>query len=366
MKMSTHSLCAPVILGFAFLSCSQLRAGVTYLALGDSVTFGIDPSTPASLIPSYADQGFVRPFADSLAPLNGGVRPDVLNLAISGELSTSFFTGQAPPGWTTYPGLNLNYPVVAPIPQNDLMISSIKAIHAMGNSVGYVSFLIGANDVFYLVGTTAFQNATPADQRAMIAATIGTIQGNYLEVLTELKSLAPEAKIILPDYYNPFPSSAPEHAFYDSILDVFNPQVMAEATAFGATFVDLYPLFAGRELELTNIGSGDAHPNRAGYAVIADALAQAVPEPASVVVMAVGLVGLLRMGWRRFPGSRPVRVGSGPRLPVLNVGGSEEGSASVPGRPRLDSSDLAPLDGSDPMSRSPLTRASGEVIGADS
>jgi hypothetical protein len=111
MKMATRSLCAPIILGFAFLSCGQLQAGVTYLALGDSVTFGIDPSTPASLLPSYADQGFVRPFADSLASLNGGVRPGVLNLAIAGELSTSFFTGQVPPGWTTAPELNLNYPV---------------------------------------------------------------------------------------------------------------------------------------------------------------------------------------------------------------------------------------------------------------
>ena len=41
--MCTRSLCAPIILGLAFLSCGQLQAGVTDLALGDSVTFGIDP-----------------------------------------------------------------------------------------------------------------------------------------------------------------------------------------------------------------------------------------------------------------------------------------------------------------------------------
>src|SRR5262249_52384613 len=149
--------------------------GVTYLALGDSVTFGIDPSTPASLVPSYADQGFVRPFANALAGANGGVRPAVLNLGISGELSTSFFTGVSPPGWPTARALNLNYPA-APTAQNALMINSITAIHAAGTSVGFVTFLIGANDLFYLTGPPAFQNATPADQAAMIGATIGVVQ----------------------------------------------------------------------------------------------------------------------------------------------------------------------------------------------
>jgi hypothetical protein len=41
--MSTRSLCAPIVLGLAFLPCGQLQAGVTYLALGDSATFGIHP-----------------------------------------------------------------------------------------------------------------------------------------------------------------------------------------------------------------------------------------------------------------------------------------------------------------------------------
>jgi lysophospholipase L1-like esterase len=290
---SMRSLCVAVILASGLGMSRECRAGTVYLALGDSVTFGIDPSTPASLTPSFADQGFVRPFADSLASRNGGIRPGVLNLGISGELSTSFFTGIIPPGWTTVPELNLNYSSSLSTPQNALMISSIKAIHAAGNSVGYASFLIGSNDIFYLVGTPAFQNASAADQQAMIAATFGTIQSNYLTVLGELKMLAPEATILLPGYYNPFPSFAPEHAFYDSLLAVFNPLVKADAAAFGAKFVDLAPLFAGRELELTNIGSGDVHPDQAGYAVIAGALAQAVPEPSSLSMLAVGLVGLL-------------------------------------------------------------------------
>ena len=48
------------------------------------------------------------------------------------------------------------------------MISSINAIHAAGDSVGYVSLLIGSNDIFFLLGTPAFQAASPADQQAML------------------------------------------------------------------------------------------------------------------------------------------------------------------------------------------------------
>src|SRR5262249_19116211 len=137
-------------------AAGRCRADVVYLALGDSVTFGIDPSTPASLVPSLGDQGFVRPFADGLAARYGGGRPDVLNLAISGEQSTSFFTAvTTPPDFVRAWQLNLNYSD-GTTPQNDLMMSSIAAIHAAGNSVGVVSLLIGSNDIFGLIGTPAF------------------------------------------------------------------------------------------------------------------------------------------------------------------------------------------------------------------
>ncbi|WZP00965.1 SGNH/GDSL hydrolase family protein [Isosphaeraceae bacterium EP7] len=290
----------PLLLSLAVTSApAESRADLVYLAIGDSITFGLDTSNSSTLVPSNADQGFVKPFADFLASQNGGVRPEVLNLGVSGELSTSFFSGVAPAGWTKRdPGLNQNYPD-ATTPQNSLLIQSITAIHAAGNTIGTVSFLIGGNDIFALSERLDFLTATPAEQQAMVIATLNTIQNNYLTVLTELKTLAPEARLLLPGYYNPFPSFSAESAFFAPILAGFNQYIQADAAYFGATYIDLATPFIGHELAWTNIASGDIHPNAAGYAAINAAFVGAVvPEPASLVSMGAGLLGLL--GYARF------------------------------------------------------------------
>jgi lysophospholipase L1-like esterase len=278
-----------VLAGLAFGAGSpSLFAGQVYLAIGDSIEFGLDPSTPSSMVPSYADQGFVRPFADFLGRFNGGVRPTVANLAIAGELSTSFFDANPPADWPNrwWQG-NLHYSD-GTTPQNALMLSTIGAAHAAGNSIGYVTFEFGANDVLHLTGTAAFQNASDAAKAAMIAQTLGVIQSNYLKLLPELTRYAPEARVLLPLYYNPFPSS-PEHDFFGAIIHALDQYVTADAAAFGAIAVDLEPPFLGHELQLTNIASGDVHPNQAGYAAIAAVLASSVPEPSSLVL---GLIAL--------------------------------------------------------------------------
>ena len=92
----------------------------------------------------------------------------------------------------------------------------------------------------------------------MLGSTIANVQTNYLTVLATLKSPAPEARIVLPIYYNAYPVGyAPQHSLYHSILAGYRASVHADAQAFGATMVDLHPLLSGNELTLTNIGSGE-------------------------------------------------------------------------------------------------------------
>jgi hypothetical protein len=71
--------------------------------------------------------------------------------------------------------------------------------------------------------------------------------------------------------------------------------------AFGATYVDFYSVINGNVDTLTNHQvPGGGHANQAGYDALALALEGAVvPEPASVVMLAIGLAGTLGYGWRR-------------------------------------------------------------------
>src|SRR5215218_4097179 len=67
-----------------------VAGSMTYLSLGDSLAFGVGADNSDDDI-SNGDRGFVKPFADSLAARDGGVRPNVVNLGVSGETSSSFF-----------------------------------------------------------------------------------------------------------------------------------------------------------------------------------------------------------------------------------------------------------------------------------
>ncbi len=273
----------------------RCQAAIVFLGLGDSVTYGFDPSTPDNFTPSFGDKGFVKPFVDALVNQNGGVRPEVKNLAIPGELMESFFSGQSPVGWPNrVPQLNLTY-TDPNVSQQALMIETIQSIHAAGDTVGYASVLFGSNDVFYLVGTSAFQNATPLEQQQLLGAKLNEIVTGYQTLLVELTTLAPEATILLPNYYNPYAATDPNAPLYELILGAFNPAVEQLATGFGAEYIDLYSVIDGRQLELTNYGIGDVHPNQAGYQAMANEFISAVPEPTSLLLLSmVGGVLCLR------------------------------------------------------------------------
>ena len=307
MQRFMRGVIALLAVGIA-LPAHHCRAEVVYLALGDSLTFGVNAAVgenPATQ-PSNGDQGFIAKLADRLTPYNGGIRPKIDNLAVYAETSGSLVTGTPPLGWTKR-NAAINSAFTSPSDtQFGLMQSHIAAIHAAGDTVGYASFMIGVNDIFYVTATPAFLNGTPAEQQQLLGSTIANVQTNYLTVLATLKSLAPEARIVLPTYYNAYPAGyEPQHSLYNSILAGYRAYVQADAQAFGATMVDLDPLFTGNELTLTNIGSGDIHPTSAGYAVISEALfAAIVPEidPASfgsALALLLGSLGLIERRSRR-------------------------------------------------------------------
>ena len=139
-----HAAIVRVILILLLASLSRADPMETYLALGDSIAFGVTNVTPVS----FGDQGYVSLYADFLATQANGIRPRVVNLAIPGEASTGFFTAVSPPGLPPHDllaSVNLNYHGDGSLSQDVLLLNTLAAEGAAGRAITNVSFAIGSN-----------------------------------------------------------------------------------------------------------------------------------------------------------------------------------------------------------------------------
>lgn len=299
-------------------------SAAAYFALGDSITFG---ETDLQYIMSDGDRGYVNDFADILAMRNGGLRPDVFNLAIDGETASSFFTGfgRTPPvvgrGDLPLALQNTHYSGPIPMTQSDTFLQEAAQVAASGDTIDTISITLGFNEL------AALALLPPDAGLAAIGPTLDQYRTNYDAVLSEIRSTAPDADLYLLNYYNPFPgddNATPNPA--SPIFAAGGPQlneiIRELADKYGANYVDTYTPFVGREAELTyidEVGNGDttpppyspfdmglapignAHATEEGYAVIAQQLAAAgegtgaVPEPAtwSMLIVGFGAIGAL-------------------------------------------------------------------------
>jgi len=239
----------------------------TYLALGDSLAVGVGAVNPARL-------GYVaHVFRVARAKPAGSVN-QLTNLAISGETSSSF------------------------IGSGGQLARAVSAINEPSSDVRLVTLDIGGNDFLGLLqpGQPCAVDPTTSTCRAAVVAALATFQANYTVILSQLTvALSHDPggeRLLVMTYFNPFSGAGNllfERAFdavllgSDGRIDCtavpaaddrvgLNDLIACIGTQFGATTVDIQPLFVGRGPHLTHINDGDIHPNTAGHAAVAHAV----------------------------------------------------------------------------------------------
>lgn len=259
----------------------------THLALGDSITFGLDPvllMAPGPLPSPDAFTGYPEIVARTLR-LN---RHKSLNAGCPGETSGSFLNVAAPdngcnsphvePGFTFPPfktavGLHVAYTGS----QIDYALQTLKT----NKKVDLVTLSIGANDLLLVAQTcaTASDFALCAQQQLAAVVVPNYIQ-NLTRILTALRLQGKyKGKLVLLTLFAP--DNQPLTLLAVQTLNSFMRLV---ATPFGATFADGFGAFqqaaapfngdpcAAGLLGRNPDGSCGQHPSLKGQQVLADAI----------------------------------------------------------------------------------------------
>lgn len=291
--MSTVSKFAGFMVVAALTGAASAQTPYTYLAIGDSVGFGITNGASYTQF-SNGDRGYVSLYADYLATQNASLRPTVRNIAIFGDDTVSL-------GNTSNPArvLNTNYPVFPAVSQLDYITTQITQAAAAGRPVQRVTVALGANDLLGVVQQPGFLSLPAAQQAGLVFSALNTTQSNLASLYGSLRAQLPTAEIIAVGYYDPFvvlPGN-PNPALTAGAVNQLNQIILATSSAFGARYVDVYSAFSGNEAVLTNMlldqstSLPNVHPTDAGYQVIAN---QIIPTPGAGLVMATGLMVVAR------------------------------------------------------------------------
>jgi lysophospholipase L1-like esterase len=232
-----------------------------YLALGDSLAAGLQPTTG-----DQKDRGYAGPVLDGLRK----TAPDaqLKNLGCSGETTTSMIRG----GICSYP-------------EKNQLAAAVAFLKANADNVKLVTLDLGANNVLPCAQTTIDQGCATKNT-ATVARDLATILG-------QIRSAAPKAPIVLLTYYNPLLAawtSGPDGQKYadqsQPMLSALNAEIVKAAKAASAKVADVAGAFATTSSsgspQPTNVkricdwtwmcSKQDIHANDAGYAAMARAV----------------------------------------------------------------------------------------------
>jgi lysophospholipase L1-like esterase len=246
-------------------TASPTPAAGAYLALGDSLSFGIGASDPGAT-------GFVALIHQAL-----GDGFELVNLGVPGHTSQDLIDG--------------------PLADGVSEITARRGNADPANDVRLITLEIGGNDLLRLnaslvetgVCGTVDITLNSADCYLALAEVLEAYEPNLDLALAELRQAAPETPIVLLTLYNPLNGLGERGRIADLALEGMpgtrfeegmNDIMRRVADAHGVTVVDLYPPF--QEDTRALISADFIHPNDAGYRAMAAAALEAFTPQAEL------------------------------------------------------------------------------------
>jgi lysophospholipase L1-like esterase len=247
-------LAAPLLLALAFIGSPQIARSAdapAYLALGDSLAFGVGAENPAA-------EGYVALTYDALLQderwTDSGL--DLINVSEPGATSTDLVEEDG---------------------QLDKALEEIEArrLSDEADPVDIISIDIGGNDLLSLAepDSPCFDDPNGAICRSIINTTLSDLQANLTLALTGLREAAPGAEIYVVDVYNPYSGTGEALEIIADIgVQLVNGVIAAVASMpeLGTRLVSVYDIFDGRGEQW--VASDGIHPNNDGHRVLAEAL----------------------------------------------------------------------------------------------
>ncbi len=232
-----------------------------YLALGDSLAAGLQPTTG-----DQKERGYAGPVLEGLRKSEPGTR--LTNLGCSGETTTTMLHG----GLCRYP-------------EGSQTAAAVAFLTANAATTRLVTLDMGANNVL--------RCAQPTVDQACATSTTATVRTELASILARLRAAAPTVEIVLLTYYDPLlaawregPQGKVVAAQSEPLLAALNAEIAKAATGAGAKVADVAGAFASTDgsgsptpTNVTRIcewtwmcSRGDIHANDAGYAAMAAAV----------------------------------------------------------------------------------------------
>ena len=297
-----------VVGGLAFAptaGAANLVTGSTYLAVGDSLTYGFHAKQFSEEIASKGfaeaknyEEGFVNDFGNTLKVLQPKLQ--IANLGCPGETTETALNGPgAPytgaycaggPTGTPFPFAFLHHPYT-----HNTQVEEAEAILKENPNVSPITVDLGANDILQFLEHHCGYPATYTCTETEVANELFSVAGKVSTIVEKLKALAPRATIVVVGQYNPYPLALPSPGG-DKSASTFNNFLSFYAGKDGVLFTaplarfNPYSLtFKGSEAEdlpticaYTAMCPGgtynpsspeaDIHPTTLGYAVMGEVI----------------------------------------------------------------------------------------------